>query len=159
MPPKIHIHPLETSPMNISPRTNSKILTTNPSMSWPNPDHSPNILNPKESEAEFRAQSRKNQSFKNQCQNQVHSKKKISLPLSSEDITIAETYQSELITKTLSLNSYGKSQSNPSITITTSLSSLTEPAKNSIPIALLQSLELTIYLIKEATRFYQLYPN
>jgi hypothetical protein len=104
MPPKIHTRPSETSPKNISPKKNSKKLHTNPCMNSLSRDLWQKILKEVVLEDALQALSKKRRNSKNQCQNQVHSRKDKSPLLNLEDTMIEEICLSEWIIKILNPN-------------------------------------------------------
>ena len=100
--------PSEISPINISLKIKSLHKNTSPGMSSPCQAHLPS-MNDQEATVESAHQLyKKRKPSKNQSLNLELSKRGIFLHLSSEDITIEETSQSELTTKALTSNLYGK---------------------------------------------------
>jgi len=113
MPPKIHIHPSETSPKSTSQKRKSKRLSTSLFMNSHSQDPSQNIPNKVESEDAPQALSKKKQHFRNQYLNLVLSRRDKSPLLNSEDTMIEEIYLLEWTIKILYLSSFGKLQSSP----------------------------------------------
>ena len=159
MHPKIHIVPSEISPNNTSPKIKSSSLIMNPSMRTHFQDHSRNITDHTEMEAEVPAHSKRNQNSKNLSPNQEPSRKETSLPHNSEGTMTEEISPSESTIKIHNLNSTGKFQSSLWTIITIFPFSLMEPEKSLTLTVHSQFLEPMISLTKVETKFSQSFHN